>query len=55
VAKKIMENGILIKNKAAEEWSMQMVTLIGVNSRMITEKDMEHMNMLMEIDTSDNS
>ncbi len=31
---------------------MQMVRVIGGNSRMAREKDMEHMSMLLETDTS---
>jgi hypothetical protein len=52
---KIMENGILIKNMGAERWKRQVVTVIGGNSRMVREKDMEHGRGLMETDTSGNS
>ncbi len=52
---KIMENGILIKNMAAERWNGQMVAVIGGNSRIIRQKDMEYGRVLMETDTSGNS
>ena len=49
------ENGISIKNMAAQRWNFQMVALIRGNSRMATGKDMEHMSGLMETDTLGNS
>jgi hypothetical protein len=53
--RKIMDNGILINKMAAERWNMQVVTLIGGNTRMETGKEMERMRVLMETDTSGNS
>ncbi len=55
MAIKIMENGILIIDMAAERWNSQMVTVIGGNSRMIRRKDMEHSSGLMETDSSGNT
>ena len=37
---------------AVESWNWQVVAGIGGNSRMATRKDMEHLSMLMDIDTS---
>ena len=52
---KNMENGILVKNMAVLRWYLQMVSLIGGNSKIKTRKDMEHSRMQMDADTSVNS
>jgi hypothetical protein len=49
-----MENSILIIYMGAQRWKMQMVTVIGGNTRMVRRKDMEHSRLLMETDTSGN-
>ena len=54
MAKKNMENGISITIMDASKWKMQKVTFIGENSRMASRKDLEHMRVLMERDTSGN-
>ncbi len=51
---KIMENGILIKDMAAERRNGQVVAVIGGNSRIIRGKDMEQRRVLVERDTSGN-
>jgi hypothetical protein len=40
---------------AALSRNLQMVAVIGGNTRMTTGKDMEHLSGLMETDTSDNT
>ena len=52
MVRKILQNIILINYMAVERGNMQMVTVIGGNSRMKTGKDMEHLSGLMETDTS---
>ncbi len=37
---------------AVESWNLQMVAVIGGNSRMAIMKDMERLRRLMETDTS---
>ena len=54
MVRKISQNIIMINYMAVQRWNMQMVTVIGGNSRMVIGKDMEHWKVLMEIDTSDN-
>ena len=45
------ESIIRINYMALSRLHLQMVALIGGNTRIITVKDMEHMSMLMETDT----
>ncbi len=45
------ESGIRINYMALPRLQMQMVTVIGGNSRIISTKDMEHKSGLMEGDT----
>jgi hypothetical protein len=52
MVRKILVNIIFINYMAVESWNMQMVTVIGGNSRMAKRKDMEHLRRLMERDTS---
>ena len=52
MVRKILQNITLINYMAVESWNLQVVTVIGGNSRMAIMKDMEHMSGLMERDTS---
>jgi hypothetical protein len=53
---KIIQNGILINYMDAQSWKMQMVAVIGGNTRMVTRKDMEHgKRWAMETDPSGNT
>ena len=52
MVRKILQNIILINYMAVERGNMQMVTVIGGNTRMARRKDMEHLSGLMESDTS---
>jgi hypothetical protein len=47
-----LENGSTINYINAARLTSQVATVIGGNSRITREKDMEHMSMLMETDTS---
>jgi hypothetical protein len=52
VVRKISQNIILVNVMVVESWNLQMVAVIGGNSRMARRKDMEHLSGLLEIDTS---
>jgi hypothetical protein len=47
----LQENGIFINYMGLPSVHIQMVTVIGGNIRMITKKDMDQLNGLMERDT----
>jgi hypothetical protein len=49
------ESGVRINYMALPRLHLQVVKLIGGNTRMVTRKVMEHMSMLMEPDTLGNS
>ena len=49
------ESTIRINYMALPRLHMQMVALIGGNSRIVREKDMEQERLLMETDTSGNT
>ena len=49
-----LENGSTINYINAPRFTSQMATVIGGNTRMTREKDMEQLSMLMERDTSGN-
>jgi hypothetical protein len=55
VVKNISQNIILMLDMDVERWNGQMVKLIGGNSMIIRQKDMEHIKRwAMKTDTSDN-
>jgi hypothetical protein len=55
MVKRQLENGTTINYMVASRFSSQMATVIGGNSRLATRKDMEHISMLVERDTSGNT
>jgi hypothetical protein len=52
MVRKILQNIILINVMAVERWNLQLVAVIGGNSRIIRMKDMEYKSGLVETDTS---
>jgi hypothetical protein len=54
MVRKKLENGSTINYINAPRFTSQMATVIGGNSKITRKKDMEHMRVLMETDTSGN-
>ncbi len=52
MVRKILQNIILINYMAVESWNLQMVAVIGGNTRITRGKDMEQKSGLVEADTS---
>ena len=52
MVRKILQNIILINVMAVESRNLQVVAVIGGNSRITRRKDLEHLSGLMERDTS---
>jgi hypothetical protein len=55
MVKRKEESFMMVNYMALSRLHLKMVTLIGGNTRMIREKDMEHMSGLVEADTLDNT
>jgi hypothetical protein len=54
MVRRTQESFMLVNYMDAQRFNIQMATVIGGNTRIITTKDMEQMSMLMERDTSGN-